>query len=87
MLHFRMGRDVRIEDEFGDVVFAMDGDLQHDSKEIPNFLRKLDEGYDLVTGWKYPRLDPISETFPSRIFNGLVNELTGLPHRPTISPL
>jgi len=61
----------------GDVVFTMDGDLQDDPAEIPNFLAKLDEGYDLVTGWKFPRLDPMSKTFPSRIFNGLVNKVTG----------
>jgi len=62
----------------GDVVFTLDGDLQDDPEEIPNFLAKLDEGYDLVTGWKFPRLDPISKTFPSRIFNRLVSKLTGL---------
>jgi glycosyltransferase involved in cell wall biosynthesis/putative flippase GtrA len=62
----------------GEVVFTMDGDLQDDPEEIPQFLAKLDEGYDLVTGWKYPRHDPLSKTFPSRIFNGLVNRLTGL---------
>jgi glycosyltransferase involved in cell wall biosynthesis len=62
----------------GDVVFTMDGDLQDDPQEIPRYLEKLDEGYDLVTGWKFPRLDPISKTFPSRIFNSLVNKLTGV---------
>ncbi len=62
----------------GDVVFTMDGDLQDDPEEIPNLLVKLDEGYDLVTGWKFPRLDPLNKTFPSRIFNGLVSKLTGL---------
>jgi glycosyltransferase involved in cell wall biosynthesis len=61
----------------GDVVFTMDGDLQDDPAEIPNFLAKLDEGYDLVSGWKFPRLDPLSKTFPSRVFNGLVNKVTG----------
>jgi glycosyltransferase involved in cell wall biosynthesis/putative flippase GtrA len=61
----------------GDVVFTMDGDLQDDPAEIPNFLNKLDEGYDLVSGWKFPRLDPLSKTFPSRVFNGLVNKVTG----------
>jgi glycosyltransferase involved in cell wall biosynthesis len=63
----------------GDVIFTMDGDLQDDPDEIPRFLEKLDEGYDLVTGWKFPRLDPITKTFPSRIFNGLVGRVTGLP--------
>jgi glycosyltransferase involved in cell wall biosynthesis/putative flippase GtrA len=62
----------------GDVVFTMDGDLQDDPEEISNFLAKLDEGYDLVTGWKFPRHDPFSKTFPSHIFNGMVNRLTGL---------
>lgn len=62
----------------GEIIFTMDGDLQDDPQEIPNFLAKLDEGYDLVTGWKYPRLDPFSKTFPSRIFNGLVGMLTGV---------
>ena len=62
----------------GEIVFTMDGDLQDDPEEIPQFLVKLDEGYDLVTGWKYPRLDPISKTFPSRIFNGMVSTLTGV---------
>src|SRR5579885_1864782 len=62
----------------GDVIFTMDGDLQDDPEEIPNFLAKLDEGYDLVSGWKFPRLDPISKTFPSRIFNGMVSKMTGV---------
>src|ERR1700730_2069925 len=62
----------------GDIVFTMDGDLQDDPEEIPRYLEKLDEGYDLVTGWKFPRLDPISKTFPSRIFNGLVSKVSGV---------
>jgi glycosyltransferase involved in cell wall biosynthesis len=62
----------------GNIIFTMDGDLQDDPEEMPKFLAKLDEGYDLVTGWKFPRLDPLSKTFPSRIFNGMVNTLTGL---------
>jgi glycosyltransferase involved in cell wall biosynthesis len=62
----------------GEIIFTMDGDLQDDPEEIPSFLTKLDEGYDLVSGWKFPRLDPISKTFPSRVFNGLVSTLTGV---------
>jgi glycosyltransferase involved in cell wall biosynthesis len=62
----------------GSIVFTMDGDLQDDPLEIPRYLEKLDEGYDLVTGWKYPRLDPLSKTFPSRIFNGMVSKFTGV---------
>ena len=62
----------------GEVIFTMDGDLQDDPQEIPRYLEKLDEGYDLVSGWKFPRLDPITKTFPSRIFNGLVSTTTGV---------
>jgi glycosyltransferase involved in cell wall biosynthesis len=62
----------------GEIVFTMDGDLQDDPLEIPRFLEKLDEGYDLVSGWKFPRLDPITKTFPSRVFNGLVSRVTGV---------
>lgn len=62
----------------GDVIFTMDGDLQDDPEEIPRFLEKIDEGYDLVSGWKFPRLDPLSKTFPSRIFNRLVSWVTGV---------
>jgi glycosyltransferase involved in cell wall biosynthesis len=62
----------------GAIVFTMDGDLQDDPEEIPHFLQKLDEGYDLVTGWKFPRLDPISKTFPSRVFNRMVSIATGV---------
>lgn len=62
----------------GEIIFTMDGDLQDDPEEIPNFLAKLNEGYDLVTGWKFPRLDPLSKTFPSRIFNNMVSAMTGV---------
>jgi glycosyltransferase involved in cell wall biosynthesis len=62
----------------GKVIFTMDGDLQDDPQEIPRYLEKLDEGYDLVSGWKYPRLDPLSKTFPSRVFNWMVSTMTGV---------
>src|SRR5581483_6533660 len=62
----------------GEIIFTMDGDLQDDPQEIPRFLEKLDEGYDLVSGWKFPRLDPLSKTFPSRIFNWMVGTMTGV---------
>ncbi len=62
----------------GEIIFTMDGDLQDDPEEIPRFIEKLDEGYDLVSGWKYPRLDPLTKTFPSRVFNGLVSTMTGV---------
>jgi len=62
----------------GEVVFTMDGDLQDDPEEIPRYLEQIEEGYDVVSGWKFPRLDPITKTFPSRIFNGLVSYTTGV---------
>ena len=62
----------------GEVIFTMDGDLQDDPEEIPRFLEKLDEGYDLVSGWKFPRHDPVTKTFPSRVFNGMVSTMTGV---------
>ena len=51
----------------GEHVITMDGDLQDDPDEIPALLAKLDEGYDLVSGWKRRRHDPISKRWPSRI--------------------
>lgn len=62
----------------GEIIFTMDADLQDDPIEIPRFLETLEQGYDLVSGWKYPRLDPFSKTFPSRIFNALVSKLSGV---------
>ncbi len=62
----------------GDVVFTMDGDLQDDPAEIPRFLAKLNEGYDLVSGWKKRRHDPASKVWPSRFFNRVVSAATGL---------
>jgi len=62
----------------GDVIFTMDADMQDDPNEIPKFLSKLDEGYDLVSGWKFPRKDPFLKRFFSKIFNYLTSKLTGL---------
>ncbi len=53
----------------GDYIFTMDADLQDDPIEIPNFIRKLEEGYDLVSGWKKKRYDPLYKTLPSKFFN------------------
>jgi dolichol-phosphate mannosyltransferase len=62
----------------GDVVFTMDGDLQDDPHEIPRFLAGLDQGYDLVTGWKKTRHDPAHKVVASRLFNAVVRTTTGL---------
>ncbi|RLD56244.1 MAG: glycosyltransferase, partial [Bacteroidetes bacterium] len=57
----------------GDIIFTMDADLQDNPKEIPHFLKKIAEGYDLVTGWKKKRRDPISKTIPSKLFNSVTS--------------
>lgn len=62
----------------GDIIFTLDADLQDDPSEIPNFLNKLRDGYDLVSGWKIKRLDPLSKTLPSKLFNRVVSMTTGL---------
>ena len=62
----------------GEIVLTMDADLQDDPEEIPNFIKKIEEGYDLVSGWKKKRNDPISKTLPSIIFNKTTTYLTGL---------
>ena len=62
----------------GDIIMTLDADLQDDPAEIPNFLAKLSEGYDVVSGWKQTRHDPIHKTFPSLIFNDMVSWLTGV---------
>lgn len=69
---------VGFENASGEIVFTMDGDLQDDPSEIPRFLEKLEEGYDLVSGWKFVRRDPIGKTLPSRLFNRVVSLLTGI---------
>lgn len=53
----------------GEIVITMDADLQDDPAEIPRFIQKINEGYDLVAGWKKHRKDPISKKIPSKIFN------------------
>lgn len=62
----------------GDIIITMDGDLQDDPKEIPNFIDKIEEGYDLVSGWKFTRHDPITKKIPSKFFNKLTCMLTGV---------
>ena len=62
----------------GGIVVTLDADLQDDPKEIPRFLQKLEEGYDLVSGWKAERNDPWSRRFLSAVFNRITSRLTGL---------
>src|SRR5215210_3191587 len=62
----------------GDVVVTIDADLQDDPAEIPRLLAKLDEGYDLVSGWKTRRRDPLTRRIPSKIFNWVTGRVSGL---------
>ncbi|MGI6459424.1 MAG: glycosyltransferase family 2 protein [Candidatus Hydrogenedentales bacterium] len=62
----------------GDLVFTMDADLQDDPREIPVFLEKLEEGFDVVVGWKKVRHDPWHKVLPSRLYNLIVSRVLGL---------
>jgi len=63
----------------GEYVIAMDGDLQHDPADIPMFLRKLEEGYDIVSGWRHRRIDNLwLRRIPSRCANWLMAKLSGV---------
>src|SRR6059036_2878588 len=63
----------------GDVIISMDGDLQHDPGEIPRFLEKIEEGYDLVSGWRYARKDHwLMRQIPSRTANWMMAKLSGV---------
>jgi len=62
----------------GEIVFTMDADLQDDPKEIGRFLEKLDEGYDVVSGWKKTRHDPWHKVLPSRVFNEMISRMIGV---------
>jgi glycosyltransferase involved in cell wall biosynthesis len=65
----------------GRVVATLDADLQDDPAELPRLLAALEEGLDLVSGWKVNRQDPASKIWPSRLFNAVTGRLTGLPLR------
>jgi len=63
----------------GNVVITMDADLQDSPEEIPDLYRMImDDGYDLVSGWKKKRHDPISKTIPSRFFNYVTRKISGI---------
>lgn len=76
------GKSIALQSGFdhcrGDIVITMDADLQDNPKEIPNFIEKINEGYDLVSGWKKKRYDPMSKIIPSKLGNWLTRKLTGV---------
>ena len=62
----------------GTYIATMDADLQDDPNELPAMFAMLDSGYDLVSGWKQVRHDPISKTIPSKFFNGVTSRMSGI---------
>jgi glycosyltransferase involved in cell wall biosynthesis len=69
---------VGFEKALGNIIITMDADLQDDPAEIPSLVRRLNEGYDLVSGWKKTRRDPLTKTIPSRFFNFVTGLMTGI---------
>jgi glycosyltransferase involved in cell wall biosynthesis len=69
-----------IEHARGRILVTMDGDLQNDPADIGHFLEKIDEGFDIVVGWRHNRQDKlISRKIPSKIANWLIGNVTGVP--------
>ena len=66
----------------GGVIVSLDGDLQHDPEDIPALLAKIDEGYDIASGWRKNRIDnAITRKIPSRVANWLISKASGLELR------
>lgn len=81
-LRKNFGKSIALNTAFrnlnGNIIITMDGDLQDDPHDIPNFLQELSMGFDMVVGWKFFRDDPVTKTFPSKIFNILTRMATGV---------
>ena len=65
-----------IDEAKGDIVITMDSDLQHFPEDIPSFLEKIEEGYDLVCGWRKERKEGIVRRWPSRVANYLIHKIS-----------
>lgn len=64
----------------GALIITMDGDLQNDPRDIPNFVEKINEGFDIVVGWRHNRQDKlITRKIPSKIANWIIGKVTGVP--------
>ncbi len=70
---------VGFKEASGEFVVTMDADLQDDPKEIPALIEAMGDSYDLVSGWKQVRHDPVSKTLPSKFFNYVTGKMTGIP--------
>ena len=80
--HRNYGKSAALAEGFrnadGEYIVTMDADLQDDPKEVPNLIAKLEEGFDLVSGWKKDRKDPLSKKIPSKFFNFITRLFTGV---------
>ncbi|MDP6168912.1 MAG: glycosyltransferase family 2 protein [Candidatus Marinimicrobia bacterium] len=80
--HRNYGKSAALSEGFrvasGEYVITMDADLQDDPAEIKNLVSKLEEGWDLVSGWKKNRLDPLNKRLPSKLFNFVTRLVTGV---------
>ena len=80
--HRNYGKSAALAEGFkhakGNYIVTMDADLQDDPKEISNLINKLEEGFDLVSGWKKDRKDPLSKRLPSKFFNFVTRLFTGV---------
>lgn len=76
------GKSVALQEGFslakGETIITLDADLQDDPSQIPLLIKKLNEGYDLVSGWKENRKDPFDKTLPSKLFNLIVRIFSGV---------
>ena len=82
ILRKNYGKSLALQAEFnvskGDLICTMDADLQDDAAEIPNFIAKIEEGYNLVSGWKFNRLDPKEKCLASKVFNFVTSKASGI---------
>ena len=73
------GLQVGFNEAKGDVVFTMDADLQDSPEEIPEMYRMIDEeGFEIISGWKKKRFDPLSKTIPTKLYNSVVRKMSGI---------
>lgn len=70
---------IGVEEAQGDIIVTMDGDLQDDPQELPRFVAAIQAGYDVVSGWKRTRHDPLGKTLSSRVFNAITSRASGIP--------
>jgi glycosyltransferase involved in cell wall biosynthesis len=68
-----------IDNSHGEILVFLDGDMQNDPHDIPRLLERLDEGYDVVSGWRSDRKDEASRVLPSKIANWVIARVTGVP--------